>query len=109
MTLFSLGGAFSSLIVVATEEEEELAAVTSEAAMQSRRCVALPAFRFASVIAASRENSDSGEEATLPPVVLFVAVLAVAAIFPLHASSPSSSDWTSGGSFANVVDIFLTK
>ena len=94
-----------------------------------RRCVALPDSRFAFVIAASRENSDSGEEAMPPPVVVFVAVLAVATIFPLHASSPSSSDWvgsksvcllgggflsssstkTSGGYFTDVADIFLTK
>ncbi len=70
MALFSLGGAFSSLIVVVTEEEEELAAGTSEATMPARRCVALPASRFAAVITASRENSDSREEVTSPPPVV---------------------------------------
>ena len=69
MALFLLGGAFLSLIVVATEEEEELAVGTSEATMPARQCVALRASRFASVITASRENSDSGEEVTSPPVV----------------------------------------
>ena len=98
MTLFLLGGALSSLIVVATEEEEELAVGTSEATMPARRCVALPASRFASVITASRENSNSGEEVTLPPPVVSGGSFL-----------PSSSTKTSRGYFPDLADIFLTK